>query len=519
MSDKPTQKIEIKSKVFLLILDGYGYRQELKGNAVKLAKTPYLNELFPEPPQATLSASGRSVGLPKGLMGNSEVGHLNLGAGRIVYQDITRIDKSIEDGEFHKNPVIIKSIEHAKKNGNVWHLIGLISDGGVHSSLEHLYALLEMAKQHSLEKVYLHAFMDGRDTSPYAGVHFIWQVEQKMHNIGVGKIASICGRYWGMDRDRRWERVERAYRMLTAGEGLKFTNAVEAVEDSYKRDITDEFIEPSIVTNNGKPLATINDGDTVMFFNFRSDRAREITWALIDENFEHFPRMKLNLHYTTMTEYHADLTLPIVFPQQRLEKILGEIISSAGLKQFRTAETEKYAHVTYFFNGGIEAPLPDEDRLLIASPKVATYDLQPEMSALEVAKYALENLDEDYAFFLLNFANPDMVGHTGMLEAAIKALETLDPLVKQLIEKARRNGYVVLITADHGNCEQMIDDEDRPHTAHTTNRVPLALLMPDGSRPTLRHDGILADVAPTVLNLLGIEQPEEMTGESLIIKN
>ncbi len=519
MFDKPTKKIKIKSKVFLLILDGYGHRHELKGNAVKLAKTPYLDELFPEPPQATLSASGRSVGLPKGLMGNSEVGHLNLGAGRIVYQDITRIDKSIENGEFFQNPVLIKSIEYAKKNGKAWHLIGLVSDGGVHSSLEHLYALLEMAKQQDLKRVYLHALMDGRDTSPYEGVHFIWQVEQRMHNIGAGKIASICGRYWGMDRDRRWERIEHAYRMLTAGEGIKFPSAVEAVEDSYHRDVTDEFIEPSIITNNGKPLATINDGDAVMFFNFRSDRAREITWALIDEKFEHFPRKKLNLHYTTMTEYHADLTLPIAFMPQRLEKILGEVISSAGLKQFRTAESEKYAHVTYFFNGGIEAPLPNEDRLLVASPNVATYDLQPEMSAPGVAKYALENLDENYAFFLLNFANPDMVGHTGVLEAAIKALETLDPLVKQMIEKAQRNGYAVLMTADHGNCEQMIDDEDRPHTAHTTNRVPLALLMPDGSRPALRQNGILADIAPTLLELLGIEQPDEMTGKSLILAN
>ena len=504
------------NKVFLIILDGYGMRYEEEGNAVKLAHTPYLDNLFPDPPQATLGASGLVVGLPKGLMGNSEVGHLNLGAGRIVYQDISRIDRAIKSGEFFDNPALKGSVHYVKQNSAAWHLIGLVSDGGVHSSLEHLYALLEMARRNGLERVYLHALTDGRDTPPHSGVEFIWQVEEKIRELGVGRIASVCGRYWGMDRDHRWERVERAYRMLTEGEGLKFESPIEAMADLYKRNITDEFIEPSVITENGQPVATLKDGDAVMFFNFRADRAREITWALIETEFDSFKRNSLKLHYTTMTEYHADLKLPVAFPPVRMKNILGEIISEAGLKQLRTAETEKYAHVTFFFNGGVEEPFVNEDRTMIASPKVATYDLQPEMSAHVVAERMLEKLDEGYSFILLNFANPDMVGHTGVLEAATRALETIDGLVEKLVRKAVRNGYTVIVTADHGNCEQMVDADGAPHTAHTTNRVPLALILPDRKRPALRQNGILADIAPTILELMGMEKPDEMDGKSLI---
>ncbi len=506
----------VKQKVFLIILDGYGLREAADGNAVKLAKTPFLHEILDREMQASLSASGLDVGLPAGLMGNSEVGHLNLGAGRIVYQEITRIDRSIETGEFFDNPVLRASAEHAHRNGTAWHLMGLVSDGGVHSSLEHLYALLELARKMGLERVYLHALTDGRDTSPRSGVGFLKQVDARMRELKVGRIATVCGRYWGMDRDKRWERVERAYRMLTEGEGLRFPSAPEAVEDSYRRKVTDEFIEPSVIVEDGRPVATISDGDAVLFFNFRSDRAREITWALTEPEFPHFSQQRLNLHYTTMTLYHADLKLPVVFPHHRIRNVLGEVLSEAGLRRFRIAETEKYAHVTFFFNGGEENPFKGEERLLINSPKVPTYDLQPEMSAPEVAERALEALDRDYAFVLLNFANPDMVGHTGVLDAAIKALETLDPLVHRLVDKALGKGYAVLMTSDHGNCELMIEPDGEPNTAHTTNRVPLALLLPDGTRPELRQGGILADVAPTTLRLMGLPQPPEMEGQSLM---
>lgn len=508
--------IKQTSKVFLIILDGYGLRYEVDGNAVKLADTPHLDKFFPDPPQGTLCASGRDVGLPSGLMGNSEVGHLNLGAGRIVFQDIARIDRAIRTGEFFRNQHLLDSIAHAKSKKTNWHLIGLVSDGGVHSSLSHLYALLKLAKEHNLSKVYLHALMDGRDTPPHSGVEFIWEVGVRMREIGVGRIASICGRYWTMDRDRRWDRVERGYRLLTDGEGLSFESPIEAVADSYRREVTDEFIEPSVMLESGKPIATISEGDAVMFFNFRADRTREITFALTDPGFDQFKRTKLDLHYTTMTQYHAELALPVVFPPIKMENILGEVIDKAGLKQFRTAETEKYAHVTFFFNGGDEAPFKNEHRLLILSPQIPTYDLKPEMSASEVARHTLDEMKNDYPFMLLNFANPDMVGHTGNLEAAIKALESLDPLVDDLIEEAKQAGYTVIITADHGNCEMMHEKDGSPHTAHTTNRVPLAVIRPDGSRPLLRQDGILADVAPTILEALGLEQPSEMTGKSLI---
>jgi len=366
--------IRTTKKVFLLILDGYGLRNEVEGNTVKLANTPYLHELFADPIQGSLSASGLDVGLPAGLMGNSEVGHLNLGAGRVVYQEIARIDREISTGNFFNNPVLRASVESAASDGSSWHLMGLVSDGGVHSSLNHLYALLELAKRAGAKQVFLHAFTDGRDTPPHSAVEYIRKVEQKMREIGVGKVATVSGRYWGMDRDQRWTRIERAYRMLTSGEGLKFGSAEEAISDSYRREVTDEFIEPSVITDNGTPVATIQSGDSVMFFNFRADRARELTMALTNAEFPHFERQNLDLHYTTMTQYHADFRHPIAFLPHHLANILAETIADAGLKQFRIAETEKYAHVTFFFNGGSETPFPGEERALIPSPKVATYE-------------------------------------------------------------------------------------------------------------------------------------------------
>lgn len=506
-------------RLFLVILDGFGYRPESEGNAVKLAKMPFFNSINEEWRGTLISATGKDVGLPDGLMGNSEVGHLNIGAGRIVYQEISRIDKAIEDGSFFVNPVISGSINHAKQNGSNLHLIGLVSDGGVHSSLEHLHALLRAAKDRDLDRVYIHAITDGRDTPPHSGAEFITQVEDMTRETGIGAIATVCGRYWAMDRDKRWDRVERAYRLYSSGEGLKFRTAVEAVENSYKRGITDEFIEPSLIDNQGAP-PVFRDRDAVFFWNFRADRTRELTLAFTDKRFSEFRVNDLDLHYSTLTKYRDDFDLPAAFLPERMQNILGEVLESKGLRQFRIAETEKYAHATYFFNGGIEIPFAHEERKLVHSPKVATYDMQPEMSAPEVAEHALDALDKDYTFIFLNFANPDMIGHTGMLEAAIRALETVDKLLKTIVEKALLKEYAVIITSDHGNCELMIDTDGEPHTAHTTNKVPLILLTPDGWKPALRSGGILADVAPTVLHLLGMDQPVEMTGRTLVnVKN
>lgn len=508
---------EIEKKAFLIILDGYGLRDQRADNAVKLANTPFLHEIVNSDPSTMLSASGSDVGLPTGQMGNSEVGHLNLGAGRIVYQDITRINNAIANNEFQSNPVIQESIKHAVHNDSSWHLIGLVSDGGVHSSLNHLYALLETASLLGCHNVFLHAFTDGRDTPPHSAIEFIHQVEAEMKRIGVGKIATVCGRYWGMDRDKRWERLQRAYKMLIAGEGLRYPRAENAVLNSYDNKITDEFIEPSVITENSSPIATIKENDSVFFFNFRADRAREISLALTDSKFEFFKSEKLKIHYSTLTRYREDFSFPVAFPPVHLNNILGEVISKAGLKQFRIAETEKYAHVTFFFNGGEEIPFPGETRLLVPSPKVATYDLQPEMSAPEVAEQALQALSDNYSFILLNFANPDMVGHTGILEAVISALETLNPLIEILVEKAQSQGYTTLITADHGNCEMMKDHNGEPHTAHTTNPVNLTVIAPGKQPLPLRSGGILADVAPTILDILGLLKPDEMTGRSLLV--
>jgi len=508
--------IKSTKKAFLLILDGYGLRESSEANAVKLANTPFLHEILPDQPQATLSSSGADVGLPDGMMGNSEVGHLNIGAGRIFYQVSTRISRAIQTGEFFTNPMIEASLAHVAKNNSAWHLFGLVSDGGVHSMLEHLYALLELARRRGIRQVYLHALTDGRDTPPHSGKEFISRVEAKMRELGVGKIATVSGRFYGMDRDNRWPRIEKCYRLMVEAEGLKFNSAAEAVADSYRREVTDEFIESSVIMEDGKPVATIKDGDAIFFFNFRADRARQMIQALTVADFPHFTRRHLDLHYATMTQYHADYSHCVAFPPVKLYNILGEVISDAGLHQFRLAETEKYAHVTFFFNGGNEVPYPGEERVLIPSPKVTTYDLQPGMSAPTVAERALQALDGEYDFILLNFANPDMVGHTGVLAAAISALETLDPLVQQLVAKAQARGYSLIITADHGNCEQMVADNGEPHTSHTTNRVPLALFMPDGSRPKLRQDGMLADLAPTILKLMKMPQPPEMEGQSLL---
>jgi len=508
-------KIKLKSKVFLIILDGYGLRAEERGNAVKLAATPFLHSMFERWRWTKLSASGRDVGLPCGQMGNSEVGHLNLGAGRVVFQEVTRIDHSIETGDFYNKPALISSTDFARHNGTGWHLMGLLSDGGVHSSLEHLFALLELAKRRGLKNVYLHAFMDGRDTSPHSGVNFIRRIEAQMKQLGIGKIATVSGRYYAMDRDKRWDRTEKAYRLLVYGEGNEAGNAEGAIVKSYRSRITDEFIEPTVITNDDKPVGLVKYGDAVMFFNFRADRARQLARALADPSFTEFVRKPLDVQLTTLTRYDEQFNYPVVFPPRSLDNILAEVLSKSGKRQFRVAETEKYAHVTYFFNGGQETAYPGEARALIASPKVATYDLQPEMSAQTVAERTLEALGEDFDFMLLNFANPDMVGHTGILNAATAALEALDPLVKQLVEKARQGGWTTFMTSDHGNCEQMIDEDGGPHTAHTTNLVPFVFIPADGTEPVLRPQGILADVAPTILKVLGLPKPKEMEGESL----
>jgi len=504
-------------KAFLLILDGYGLRDERHGNAVKLANTPFLHSMLTKYPWTRLVASGREVGLPIGQMGNSEVGHLNIGAGRIVYQDITRIDRSIETGEFFNNPALNDCMKFAARDNVALHLMGLVSDGGVHSSMEHLFALLRMAKSKGLKRVFIHAFMDGRDTPPQSGIQHIRDLQAKIREIGIGKIATVIGRYWAMDRDKRWERVEKAYRALVYGEGMQFHSAEEAVLDSYMRGITDEFIEPSIILKRDKPTVRMHYGDAILFFNFRADRARELTVALANPSFHEFVRTPLDPNYTTMTRYHEMFNFPVAFPPHSMENILAGVLAKAGKQQFRIAETEKYAHVTFFFNGGDEAPFPGETRSLVASPKVATYDMQPEMSALGVCERALDALDEDFDFILLNFANPDMVGHTGSLDAVVKALEALDPLVEKLVTKAKAEGYTTFITADHGNCEQMYDEGDGPFTSHTTNLVPFVAISPDDSPKKLRESGILADIAPTILKILQLEQPPEMEGKSLLV--
>jgi 2,3-bisphosphoglycerate-independent phosphoglycerate mutase len=499
-------------------MDGWGISNDSPKDATKVAKTPNMDKFYKEEKNIQIYADGEHVGLPDGQMGNSEVGHLNIGAGRIVYQDLTRITKSIEDGDFFSIKELTDAIDNVKNNDKKLHILGLVSDGGVHSHQRHLYALLELARRRGMESnVFVHCLMDGRDTLPAAGEGFIQQLEEKMKEKGVGKIASISGRYYGMDRDNRWEREKKAYDAMVFGVGEKANSAQQAMENSYQKEVFDEFIVPTVIYNGDKPVATIEDGDSVIFFNFRPDRARQITRALVDPEFKEFETKKMNLNYVCMTEY--DETIPnvkIAFKDEPIKNTFGEYISGKGMTQLRIAETEKYAHVTFFFNGGKEEPYEGEQRILIPSPKVATYDLKPEMSAYEVTDKVLEAIKNDkYDCIILNFANTDMVGHTGSLEAAIKAVETVDECVGKIVSLVEEKDGNLLITADHGNAEQMIDySTGEPHTAHTTNVVPLILV---GKQAQLK-EGRLADLTPTMLDIMGIKKPKEMTGESLIEK-
>lgn len=502
-------------RVLLCIMDGWGISKDSPKDATKVASTPNLDKFYKTEPNIQIFADGEHVGLPDGQMGNSEVGHLNIGAGRIVYQELTKINKEIKDGSFFKNEKFLNAVEHVKKNNSALHLYGLVSTGGVHSSLDHILALIEFAKQQGLKEVYFHAFLDGRDTPPKSAVEFLQKVEDKLKEAGLPAIASVSGRYYAMDRDNRWERIEKAYNMLVLGEGNKANSAIEAVKTSYEKGVTDEFVEPTVIN---VPNSRIEDNDAIIFFNFRPDRAREISKAINFENFDGFNRkaVRKNIYYVTFTQYDATFPFPVAFEPQKLTNILGEVLDKNGIKQFRTAETEKYAHVTFFFNGGVEAPNKLETRVLVNSPKVATYDLQPEMSAPEVCEKVLGALDnEEYGFILVNFANPDMVGHTGVMEAAVKACATVDNCVGKIVEKAKEKSVAVVLTADHGNAEYMEDKTTHaPYTAHTTNPVPLFVINAGDIK--LKETGALCDIAPTVLDIMGIEKPAEMTGNSLI---
>ncbi len=504
-------------RVLLCIMDGWGINKDCPKDATKKAKTPNFDKLKETEKYTQINASGEYVGLPDGQMGNSEVGHLNLGAGRVVYQDLTRINKEIREGKFFENKAFKDAIEHVKKNNSSLHLYGLVSTGGVHSSFEHVKALVRMAAENGLKKVYVHAFLDGRDTPPKSAVEFLAELEAELKKYNLPQIATISGRYWAMDRDNRWDRVEKAYNALLFGEGEKAANSDEAIKASYAKDVTDEFVEPTIT--NADPDSRIKDNDAIIFFNYRPDRAREITRAMTFEEFDGFNRKarRNNLYYVCMAQYDETFPLPIAYPPEKLTNILGDVLDDNGVKQYRTAETEKYAHITFFFNGGEEKSGKLETRALVASPKVATYDLQPEMSAPQVCENVLKALDDpQYGFILVNFANPDMVGHTGVFDAAIKACETVDTCVGKIVEKAKENGVVMLLTADHGNSECMEDPQTHtPFTAHTTNPVPFMLINGQG-KYELKDTGALCDVAPTILQLLGIKQPAEMTGQSLI---
>jgi 2,3-bisphosphoglycerate-independent phosphoglycerate mutase len=504
--------------VALVVLDGWGHREETEANAVALANTPFFDRLWAEFPNTLIHASEERVGLPAGQMGNSEVGHLNLGAGRVVYQDIVRISKAIRDGEFARNPVLGRAMDTARENGKALHLIGLLSDGGVHSLPTHLYALLEMARDRGLSRVFVHPFFDGRDTPPTSGVHHLRDLQAKMEEIGVGRVATVAGRYFAMDRDNRWDRTERAFRALVRSEGKESSDPVAAVSRSYEAGKTDEFIEPVVIRQDDRPVGPISEGDSVLFFNFRADRARQLTRALTQEDFDRFPRPeRLGLTFVCMTSYDASFSLPVAFPAQARNNLLADIFASRGIRNLRIAETEKYAHVTYFFNGGVEKVFPGESRILVPSPSVPTYDLQPEMSAYEVAERAVAEVGSGrHDALILNFANGDMVGHTGILSAAIRAIEAVDENLRRVVEKVWEMGGVTLVTADHGNAEQMVDpDTGGPHTAHTTNPVPLILADPQGKGMTLRSDRALEDIAPTILMMLGISAPPEMTGEDV----
>jgi 2,3-bisphosphoglycerate-independent phosphoglycerate mutase len=523
----------------LIILDGWGYAPPSKANAISLARKPTYDQLLRDYPNTLIHTSGRYVGLPDGQMGNSEVGHLNIGAGRVVYMDITRLDLMIQNGEFFSNPELLAAIKHARSGGRL-HLFGLLSDGGVHSSEEHLYALLRMAKQNGVDRVFVHCFMDGRDTLPTNGAGYIEQLQQKMREYGIGKIASIEGRYYAMDRDRRWERVEKAFAAMVEGkgEGGAYVDSVQGVKDSYNKGVTDEFILPFVcVDNRGEPLARVRDEDACIDFNFRADRARQITRALARKSHlsaqdgRELPgaedldriitreRVPANLHYLCMTRYDKQFTLPYVVAPEALSNILANVMANLHLRNLRVAETEKYAHVTYFFNGGVEQPFPGEDRVLVPSPKVATYDLKPEMSAGGIADAVVKAVnDTAFDVIVVNFANADMVGHSGKIPPTIQAVETVDACLGRIYTAVRQKGAAIMVTADHGNAEMMIDPATGgPHTAHTTNPVPLIIVSDQDKKFTLRPDGALQDISPTVLGLLGIPQPKEMTGHDLRI--
>ncbi|MCI8512213.1 MAG: 2,3-bisphosphoglycerate-independent phosphoglycerate mutase [Lachnospiraceae bacterium] len=510
-----------KKPVVLMILDGYGLNERHDGNAIYEAKTPVMDRLMAECPFVKGNASGLAVGLPDGQMGNSEVGHLNMGAGRIVYQELTRITKSIGDGDFFTNEAFLQAVENCKRHDSALHLFGLVSDGGVHSHNTHIYGLLELAKRNGLQKVFVHCFLDGRDTPPASGKEFVAQLEEKMKEIGVGRVASVMGRYYAMDRDNRWDRVELAYQALTKGEGHTNASATGGIQASYDEGKTDEFVIPTVVTENGTPVGVIHDQDSVIFYNFRPDRAREITRAFCDEAFKGFEREKrLELVYVCFTDYDETIGNKLVaFKKETIENTFGQYLAANKKTQARIAETEKYAHVTFFFNGGIEEPNEGEDRILVKSPKVPTYDMQPEMSAPEVCEKLVGAIESGkYDVIIINFANPDMVGHTGVEAAAIKAIEAVDACVGKAVEAICKVDGAMFICADHGNAEQLIDyTSGEPFTAHTTNPVPF-ILVNAGEGCGLRESGCLADIAPTLLELLGMEQPAEMTGKSLLVR-
>lgn len=504
-----------------MILDGWGLSLEERANAILNANTPNYDRLMKEYPNTTLEASGLAVGLPEGQMGNSEVGHLNLGAGRIVYQDFTRVSQDIKSGGFYKNPALLSAVENALNNNKSLHLMGLLSDGGVHSHINHIKALLLLAKKNNLDRVYLHAFLDGRDVPPANAQKYVSEIEECMKELDIGAIATISGRYYAMDRDKRWDRTKKAYDAIVFGEGLLASSAKTAIEKSYERKETDEFVIPTVITgDNGQPLAKVEEGDSIIFFNFRPDRARQLTYAFCNEEFEGFHRKNgyFPVCYVCMTEYDKTINNAMVaYGPESMDNILADVLSKAGLRQLRIAETEKYAHVTFFFNGGVEKAYPGEDRVLIPSPKVATYNLKPEMSAYEVADAVVKKIKEDiYDVIILNFANPDMVGHTGVFDAAVKAIEAVDECIGKICDVLEEKGGTLLITADHGNAEKMLDYETgEPFTAHTLSKVPLILISDKNYK---LKPGKLADIAPTILLLLGIEKPKEMTGEPLIIE-
>lgn len=512
MSKKPT---------VLMILDGYGLNDSTTGNAVYEGRTPVMDKLMAECPFVKGNASGMAVGLPDGQMGNSEVGHLNMGAGRIVYQDLTKITKAIKDGDFFENKALLAACENVKKNDSALHMFGLVSDGGVHSHIEHIFGLLELAKRQGIEKVYIHCFLDGRDTPPASGKEYVEQLETKMKELGVGQVASVMGRYYAMDRDNRWDRVEKAYNALVKGIGETAESGPAGIQASYDADATDEFVLPTVVVKDGAPVATIKDNDSVIFFNFRPDRAREISRTFCDEQFEGFDRgARIQTTFVCFTDY--DVTIPnklVAFTKDEITNTFGEFLAAHNMTQARIAETEKYAHVTFFFNGGVEEPNKGEDRILVKSPKVATYDLKPEMSAFEVCDKLVDAIKSDkYDVIIINFANPDMVGHTGVEEAAVKAIEAVDECVGRAVDAVKEVNGQMFICADHGNAEQLIDPESgEPFTAHTTNPVPFVLVNADPAYK-LREGGCLADIAPTLIELMGMEQPKEMTGKSLLVK-